>query len=173
MADALVDFLSREQAQSETIPHIIAHGGFLDDFPILLANCVKHSYGDYSILENCTYVDSMLMFRNVGYAKPGLDALSQKFNIVMEVRGCHSALHDVEMLMAIYMKERGLLLDHSQSFNDILLHLNEKLTTTIFNLARKCSSHTEPEYKLYELSRQRTPLNRKQVWKIAYFYFNI
>ena len=72
--DALVDFLSPEQANSETIPIIIAHG-FLNDFPILLANCVKHSYDNYSILTNCTYVD-MLMFRNAGYAKPGLDALS-------------------------------------------------------------------------------------------------
>ena len=81
MTDALVDFLSRE-----TIPIIIAHGGFLNDFPILLANGVKHSYGNYSILENCTYVDSMLMFWNAGNTKPGLDAFSQEFNIAMEVR---------------------------------------------------------------------------------------
>ena len=48
----------------------------------------------------------------------------------MELRDCHSVLHDAE------------LLDHAQSFNDILLHLNEKLPITIwkiFNLARECS----------------------------------
>ena len=76
MMDALVDFLSHEQAQSETISIIIAHGGFSNDFPILLANCIKHSYDNYSILANCTYVDSMLMFQNAGYVKPGSKRLS-------------------------------------------------------------------------------------------------
>ena len=39
--DGLVEFLHREQVQSETIPIIIAHGGYLHDFPILLASCMK------------------------------------------------------------------------------------------------------------------------------------
>ena len=34
----LTEFLHREQAQSETIPVIIAHGGYSHDFPILLAS---------------------------------------------------------------------------------------------------------------------------------------
>ena len=58
---SLIFFLVNKQC--ETIPIIIAHGGFSNDFPILLANCIKHSYGNYSILANCTHVDSMLMFR--------------------------------------------------------------------------------------------------------------
>ena len=41
--NALVDF-HPEQVQSETTIHvIIAHGGYLHNFPILLANCMKHS----------------------------------------------------------------------------------------------------------------------------------
>ena len=36
--DALLDILSHEQAPSETIPIIIAHGVFLNDFPILFAS---------------------------------------------------------------------------------------------------------------------------------------
>ena len=39
--DEFVEFL---QAQSETIPIIIAHGVYLHDCPILLANCMKHNY---------------------------------------------------------------------------------------------------------------------------------
>ena len=171
--DALVEFLHREQAQSKTIRSNIAHGGFLNNFPILLANCIKHSSDNYSILENCMYVDSMLMFRNAGYAKTGLDALCQEFNIAMEVRDYHSALHDAEKLIAICMRRVDvlLLLDHSLSFNNILLHLNEKLPTPIwrvFNLARECSSRTELEYKLYEF--RKSALNHKQVCKIAYWY---
>ena len=83
----------------------------------------------------------MLMFQNRSYVKPGLDALFQEFNIPMEVRDYHSALHNAELLMAICMQEMDilLLLDHLLSFNDILLDLNEKLPTQrIFNLAREC-----------------------------------
>ena len=142
MMDALNGFLCCEQAQSETIPIIIAHGGFLNDFTILLANCAKHEYDNYSLLlGNCTYVDSMLMFQNAGYARPGLDALSRKFNIVMRARKYHSALHDAELLLTICIKRVDLLLldQHSLTFNDILLYLNEKLPIPIwrvFKLAR-------------------------------------
>ena len=101
-----------------------------------------------------TYTDSMLVFRNAGYRKPGLDALSQEFNIVMEVRNCHSALHDAELLMAICTKRIDLLLKldhlHIFTFNGILLHIKEKLPTsiwTIFNLARVCSPCKERESK--------------------------
>ena len=121
MMDALVDFLSCVQAQSETIPIIIAHGGFSNDFPILHRNCIKLRYGNY-----CAYVDSMLMFRNAGYVKPGLDALFQEFNIAMEVRDYHSVLHNAELLMAICMEKMDLLLllvpDHSLSFDDISIY---------------------------------------------------
>ena len=41
--DRLVEFLQHEQVQCETIPIIIAHGGYLHDFPILLASCMKHN----------------------------------------------------------------------------------------------------------------------------------
>ena len=115
------------------------------------------------------------MFQNAGYARPGLDALSYKFNIEMKVGDYHSALHDAELLITICMKRVDLLLDHhSLTFNDILLHLNNKLPTPIwrvFKLARECSSHNELEYKLYEFSKQRTSLNHNQVCKIAYWYF--
>ena len=124
----------------------------------------------------------MIMFRNAGgYAKPGLDALSREFDIAEEARDHHSALHDAELLMSICQTTMDLLLllpplDHSHifTFHDILLHLNEKLPTLIwnvFNIARECSSHTDLEYKLYEFSKQRTALNHKQVSRIVRWYF--
>ena len=39
----LIEFLYREQAQSETTPVIIAHGGYSHDFTIMLASCMKHN----------------------------------------------------------------------------------------------------------------------------------
>ena len=64
-------FLGYEQAQSETNHIIIAQVEFLNDSLILLANCINHSYVDYSIFTKCKYVDNMLVFRNKGYKKPG------------------------------------------------------------------------------------------------------
>ena len=59
--DGLVDFLHHEQVQSKTTtPVIIAHGGYSYDFPILLANCMKHDYDFHlTVLAKCMYVDSM------------------------------------------------------------------------------------------------------------------
>ena len=51
-------------------------GGYLNDFPILLANCMKHNY-DWTPLEGCMSVDSMRVLQNSGYKRPGLDALCE------------------------------------------------------------------------------------------------
>ena len=48
--DGLVEFLHREQERGETLPFIIAHGGYLYDFPILLACCMKHNSNKFGIL---------------------------------------------------------------------------------------------------------------------------
>ena len=89
--DGLVEFL---QVQSETI--IIAHGGYLYDFPIL-AKCMKHNY-DWTPLEGCMFVNSVLVLQNSGYRKPGLDALCKDLNMK---RNQHSALEDTYILKAV------------------------------------------------------------------------
>ena len=79
----------------------------------------KFTNGNYYLTDIIeTYADSMLVFRNAGYVKPGLDALSQEFNIAMEVRDCHSALHDAELLMAVCKTRMDLILklDHLHIF---------------------------------------------------------
>ena len=72
--NGLVEFLQHEQAHSETVTIIIAHGGYLHDFPILLANCMKHNYDDHTVLTELMYVDSMRILQDEGYKRPGLDA---------------------------------------------------------------------------------------------------
>ena len=47
--DGLVEVLHREQAWGETPPIIIAHGGYLHDFPILLASCMKHNCDNFGV----------------------------------------------------------------------------------------------------------------------------
>ena len=66
MMDGLVEFLRREQAQSEIVPVIIAHWGYLHDFQILLPSCM--------------FVDSMQVLQDDGYKRSGLDALFEELN---------------------------------------------------------------------------------------------
>ena len=73
------------QAQSETV--IIAHGGYLHDFPIL-ANCMKHNY-DWTPLEGYMFVEIMQVIQNSGNKKHGLDALCKDLNMK---RNRHSAI---------------------------------------------------------------------------------
>ena len=63
--DGLLEFLHREQARGETIPIIIAHGGYFHDFPILLASCMKEKFG---ILTECMYfIVIMLLYFILGF----------------------------------------------------------------------------------------------------------
>ena len=69
MIISLIEFIHNEQLQSQRDPIIIAHGGFLHDFPNLLANCMKHNFDDFGILKDCLFVDSLRMFENDGYRR--------------------------------------------------------------------------------------------------------
>ena len=72
--NGLVEFLHREQVRGETLPFIIAHGGYLHDFPILLASCMKHNCDKFGILTECMFVDSMKILHDDGYKRPSLDS---------------------------------------------------------------------------------------------------
>ena len=67
--DGLVEFLHHEQARGEPLPFIIAHGVYLQDFPILLASCMKHNC-ESGILTECMFMDSMQFLQDGGYKKP-------------------------------------------------------------------------------------------------------
>ena len=52
----LVAFIRREATEPAII---IAHGGYVHDFLILLASCMKYNYSDFAVLAELVYVDSM------------------------------------------------------------------------------------------------------------------
>ena len=91
--DGLVEFIRCEQTHTPSI--IIAHGGYVHDFPILQASCMKHNYNDYTVLAELVYVDNMQNLKDAGYRRPGLDALCADLEIE---RMGHSALDDAKIL---------------------------------------------------------------------------
>ena len=141
---ALVEFIHNEQLRSATDPIIIAHGGHLHDFPILLANCMKYNFNDFGILKDCLFKDSVHILKDDGYQRSGLDTPCQELNIK---RNIHSALEDAYILKKFFIKKHELL-DHpyGYTFKDIVSHLNGKLPIPIqrvLDLALKCSSHAK------------------------------
>ena len=170
--NGLVEFLHREQAQSETIPIIIAHGGYLHDFPILLASCMKHNCDEFGMLMECMFVDSMEILQAYGYQRPGLDALCAELNIK---RNSHSALEDAYILKTVCNRKPEMF-NHPRgyTFGDVTYHLSQKLPLPIrkvYSLATECTSYQELESILYEYVKEKSALNLRQVVKIAHWYF--
>ena len=154
-----------------TNTHTINHystWGYVHDFPILLASCMKHNYNDYTVLAELMYVASMQNLKDSGYRRPGLDALCADLKI--ERRG-HSALDDAKILKTVctVKSEEMLQNPYGYTFIAIISYLSTKLPLS--SLVNKCTSHAELEDILYGYVRPKTALNMKQVWKIAYFYF--
>ena len=164
--DGLVAFLHREQERGETLPFIIAHGGYLHDFPILLASCMKHNCDTSGILTECMFVESTQILQGDGYKRPGLDVLCEELNIKgvlqddgykrsgldvlceeLNIKGSsHSTLEDVYILKTVCNKKPEMLDDpYGYTFGDITYHLNRKLPLPI----RKVYS-LATEYVAYE-----------------------
>ena len=168
--DGLVEFIRREA----TTPSIIlAHGGYVHGFPILLASCMKHIYNDFAVLAELMQVDNMQNLKDDGYRRPGLDALCAELKI--ERKG-HSALDDAKILNTVCtMKSEEMLQNpYGYTFIDIISYLNAQLPIPlqrVYGLANRCTSHAELEDILYGYARPKTALNMKQMCNIAYFYF--
>ena len=168
----MIDFIRSEQLDSNTDPVIVSHGGYYNDFPILLANCMKHGFSDYGILKDCLFVDSVDFFKDAGYKRPGLDNLCREFNMKIEF---HSALEDARILKHIVSDRGSELYDHpyTYTFRDIVTCLNCKLPLPIeriYDLARKCLSYGELGSILFESIKKKTTLSKKQYFKVAYYY---
>ena len=176
---AFLDFIQREQIKSSTAPVIIAHGGYLFDFPILLANCMKYGVSDYGILINCSFIDSIELFKAFGYTKPGLDTLCNKFGLE---RYTHSALSDVQILCTVFTQHsisykynmKCINTVRTYKFEDLLFHLKQKLPVpiqTINSWALKCNSKEDLELSLTKFVQKKTALNANQLLKITHWYF--
>ena len=62
--DGFVAFIRCEATEPAII---IAHGGYVHDFPILQESCTKHNYSDFAVLAELVYVDSMQNLKDAGY----------------------------------------------------------------------------------------------------------
>ena len=167
---ALNDFIKSETLQDESKPLIIAHAGFLFDFPILVTNCMKHKIQDFGILQHCLFADSIEVLRENGYQRPGLDSLCQQFGLMRDV---HSALGDVQLLKKVFYNQH-IHREHIRTFEKVVFDLKQKLSVRIIKIyewARKCHSHHDLEIMLVKFVKKKTALTSHQMFKIAFWYF--
>ncbi len=93
MLGELLDFVKKETST----PTLVAHGGYLNDFPLLFANCMKHNIDIATVFENYTFIVTVKVLNEWGGCKkPGLQSIANAdYNH-------HNALADAEMLMNVY-----------------------------------------------------------------------
>ena len=167
--DDLIAFIEQEEESGP--PIIITHGG--THMPLLIANCMKNNY-DYSRLENYVFVDSIKILQDKGgFEKTGLDWFATS-------KRAHSAIQDVKILQRVVNKfiVKDILTQRhaTTSLGDILHYLDGKLPITIQELLyslEEAPTLIHLERELYKYASEKTALNRKQIYEIALYYFNI
>ena len=69
MLNRLLQFVNSETST----PKLVAHGGYLSDFPLLFINCMKHSIDIADNFANYKFIDTVRFLKEQGrYKKPGL-----------------------------------------------------------------------------------------------------
>ena len=172
--DALIKFIDQESKNDDDAgdsPIIIAHGGHLTDFPLLIVNCMKNSY-DYTRFANYAFVDSMEILRSKGYDKPGLDSFSAPI-------GRHSAVYDVEVLRDVanklLLQDINTSFQHTYTLEEIFHYLNGKLPLKIYQLYElvdQVKSRYAFEVELFRHVTKKTALSKKQVRNVLLYYYN-
>ena len=169
--DSLITFIEQEEGEEDMETFIIGHGSYQTDFPILFVNCMKTHY-DYHRFHTFNFVDSVQIFKDKGFQRPGLETLSDTVDRI------HSAVKDIEILQRVI--KRWLKYDdvtsrkYVYSFEDVLRFINMKLPITIrhlYEVADQSISLQNFISELYQYTKSKTALNNGQVYKIACQYF--
>ena len=160
----LTAFITKEGTHgSQTI--LIGHGAFLNDYPLIIANCIKNRY-DHSTLKEYRFADSMEAFRDSGYERPGLDSLSSTHRTI------HSAIQDVKLLRDIVTSHHDIRYK-LHTYEDILEHLTTKMPLSVPEIQLEAQRRCYEDFEQYLLkhAREKTALNKKQLMKIVNRYY--
>ena len=178
--EELVKFITTEELNSCSSEDviIIAHGGYLSDFQLLIVNCMKHNF-NYHAFDHYKFIDSMKLFQDLGYSRAGLDALYMKIN--GERRIYHSAISDVMTLQNVVTSliVGDLIPLFRRSWfvlHEVLLFLEKKLPISVEGVKRisiSALSHESFKNELVEYTCRKTALSMEQLPKIVEYYFKI
>ena len=202
---AMIDFINLEVEEEEEGEEatnanevmIMAHAGYLSDFPLLLMNCHKNKC-DIAAMENYRFVDTLRILQNVaenntlnsvfplGTIIELPHSLSLK-SLAKNVLGkeiqqpLHDSHNDAATLMNVFAHEpyKSILWTNindeinTYNVNSIQEYLNFKLPLSIdrmYTLATRAKSPHQLALLLGAHVREKTSLNKKSVANIAFYY---
>ena len=169
MIKRLCKFVKSETAT----PTLIAHNGYLCDFPLLFANCMKYNLEVEDIFKNYTFVDTIKVLQRMGCRKTGLKTISsvkyQQHNAASDAKALASTFTKQEVYTNLLNQNREIC-----STGDILQFLGRKLSIPIDKLCILSSSVNNVEqltYFLKEYTHKKTALSNEQIGKVSTYAF--
>ena len=178
---------------------IMAHNGYLADFPLLLVNCYKNKC-DTTAMSNYRFVDTLQMLQkeaenetpvfsietvnnnNIPHSL-SLKSLANQVLRNTDQRPLHNSYTDAQTLMQVFTHEsyRSILMNNinnktnTYNVNVIQDYLDVKLPVSIdtmmYNLATNVESPHELTLLLSAHVREKTSMNKKSVSNIAMYYY--
>ena len=185
-----------EEEDKEEVVTIIAHSGFLTDFPLLVANCIKNKC-DTTAMDKYRFVDTLQLLQkeveqqthntsiSLGICLQAPQSLSLK-SLAKHVLGIdihqpvHTSHNDADILMRIFEHEpyKSILMDNinnqAYTLNAIQEYLNVKMPlpiTTMYTLAARTKSPDQLSLLLSGHLREKTALNKRCIADIARYYY--
>ena len=197
--DAMTAFVNDDVEEKGEPVTIVAHSGYLNDFPLLVMNCIKNKC-DTAAMSSYRFIDTLKILQKVAED----DTLNTVFSIATltpdrhrqkrfslktlakEVLGysnppLHSSNNDANTLMQVFRREpyKSILSrnvndkDATYNINSINWYLNSKMPISIddmYKLATQAKSPHQLTLLLSKHVREKTALNTSNVNKIAFYY---
>ena len=174
--DAMIDFIT-EEAKGDVV--IIAHSGFLFDFPLLTINCLKNKCNT-DVMKNYLFIDSLKILQKeegINHNQLSLEKLANK--VLDKIPVFHSAFNDAKTLMLIFQQSpyKNILSQNMMntfSINSINQYVCSKMPISIDDLYKLCLDASSVEYLMLLLCKythENTALKKSIVNKICHYYF--
>ena len=197
--EAMITFVNdeiKEEMEEELYPEvtIIAHSGYLHDFPLLVTNCIKNKCNTAAMYNYC-FIDTLQILQkeaednshNTVFSLETHNNLPQSLalkSLAKKVIGhttmqLHDSHKDAKTLMQVFRHEpyRSILMrninNNTYDVNSIYEYLYAKMPISIDDMYKLATQAESPHQLALLLSthvREKTALNKSTVAKIAFYY---
>ena len=195
---SMIAFVNFEVEEEDVVEvTIMAHSGYLADFPLLITNCIKNKC-DTAAMINYRFVDTLQILQkeaeddtlnsvfSLGTYNNIPHSLSLK-SLAKQVLGhkiqlpLHNSYNDAKTLMQVFEHEpyRSILMHNinnkinTYNVNSIQEYLNVKMPMsidTMYKLSTRAKSPHQLALLLSTHVREKTALNDKSLPNIAFYY---
>ena len=179
--DGMINFINTEAKGEPVI--ILAHSGFLFDFPLIVINCLKNKCNT-DAMTNYQFIDTLQILQQEGESinNTGFSLKTLSIKVLGNTMPVlHSAFNDAKTLMQIFQHSpyKNILSQNVMktfTIQSINQYLSSKMPITIDNLYKLCANVSSTEQLWLLLSkhtRENTAVNKSTVKKICSYYLSL